>query len=462
MTQDDRSKTNLVLLTVDALRPDHLSSYGYSLKTDEALDPFRNKIAVFKNAYTYSMATVRSFPAIMASIWPDLCETKVLWQYVKKLDIPYKARMLAEIFQDHGYHTIAHTCWTNFLTPGQGYARGFDDYVGISREDHLPPDSIFNSFVKHTIYTMRYCPSKKMVHFFERSFHWLRETYNALSKKNLKQPVGLEGRNCVTVTNYILDRLTALEPNKPFMAWAHYLDTHIPLNPPEENQGNRDKLHAIKRILNEAIMKQKPIRHDLMPVLLDLYDRSILHVFSQINRIFKFLERRDQLKNTCIVILADHGYGFWEHGYWETPPEQFYDESIRVPLMIYHPELSSGMPSIEQPVSLIDLAPSLLNICGISEENTFFGESFVSLLQEKSSVDPKKSIWIETIDDSHFYCRIKKQSKIIYDQDGGRFLLKLNHQDRVDSLLESEQKDFLDDLKLYERSKREFAEKIKT
>ena len=138
-------KTNVVLLTIDALRYDHLGIYGYERQTDKALEPYLNHIAIFKNAYTYSMATTRSFAAIFSSISPDLCITKYpFFESYKKAWLPTFSRTIAEKFQEAGYYTAAHTCWVNYLTDKQGFGRGFKDFYGFLRQDRIKDKNKIN------------------------------------------------------------------------------------------------------------------------------------------------------------------------------------------------------------------------------------------------------------------------------------------------------------------------------
>ena len=456
-------KTNIILLSIDSLRADHLSCYGYHRKTDEALLSFMNQITVFKNAYTYSYPTMRAFPPIISSLPPEFCTTKFPWQIYKKISLPRKAITIADVLKHSGYYCIAHTGLCNFLTSPQGYSRGFDQFVGMLRQDGIKEKKLTNSFFsfisRQLIYNLRYTPTVNLVSQMQRSFQWLRESLNALTGTNIQEPFGIGNRSVNEVTDYVLNCITN-HKNNSFFIWAHYLDTHTPLSPPHEYAYNPNISATTKRKIMSAIFKQRPISPPLLQNLIDLYDGAIRSVFYQIRRIFDHLKNIGLLDHTCIIITGDHGFGLWEHGYWEYPDEHFYNESTRVPLLIYHPKLIYKKEMIRTPVSLIDLAPTIIDICEQPPEPLFFGKSFATLLY-KDHIFLSGNTWIETLGPPHRFCLIKGNQKIIYNKDSKQFLQCLDINDNIKKLRPEDKEIFLKDLTSYENKKATFTLQLK-
>lgn len=471
MPETGVKQLNVILITVDALRPDRLGAYGHSRATDEALKPFLEHMALFRNAYTYSVPTMRSHPTIATSTWAGLCTSRFPWQYLKKISLPAHSRTIAEAFHSAGYHTLAHICWSNMLTEGQGYARGFDEFVGMVRQDGAPHAKGWRGLAgaasRRFIYSMRYLPSYHLVRGMERAFHWGRETVNALTGSNIQEPPGMSGRSGKAVADYVIHRLSG-KVTSPFYIWANFHDVHMPLAPPAEFNYGPEMPHKTRRMVNEAIFKQKPIPEPLQRQLSDLYDGAVRFVCHQVRRIFDALKEQGLLDQTCVVLISDHGTGLWERGYWEYPEDRFFDLSLRVPLLIHHPGLTRSRPVIETPVSWMDLAPTILELAGLGPEKRFFGKSFAGLLTGDSAQVPDGDIWVETVGPPHRYCRIADrgkavvadQKKIIYNRDKEEFVGGLDSSDQPCPLTPQDRDRFQSALKEYERKKAEFLQRL--
>jgi arylsulfatase A-like enzyme len=136
------------------------------------------------------------------------------------------------------------------------------------------------------------------------------------------------------VTGVALDWLGASQ-DQPFFAWVHYYDAHVPYRPPQEFRSRFD----------------------------DAYDGEIAFMDSQIGRLIAWLEQQDLRDDTLIVVAADHGESFDEHG--EPQHGLFvYDTTVRVPLILSWPARLAAGVTVEQPVRLVDLFPTVLELMG--------------------------------------------------------------------------------------------------
>lgn len=190
--------------------------------------------------------------------------------------------------------------------------------------------------------------------------------------------------------------------SRPWMLWAHFMDTHFPYAPPGEyREWTRDATALFDTqqmgLINSAITAQPQGKQTLLRQQVsyleqdvDLYDGEIRRVDAAIGRIMKGLEARGLLETTIIAVLADHGEGLYqrtqhpdrfaqiadakrskgnplilpdylqrEHGYW------LYEELIHTPLIISGPGVTAGK-RVEALVSNLDGIATLSSLCGIS------------------------------------------------------------------------------------------------
>ncbi len=147
---------------------------------------------------------------------------------------------------------------------------------------------------------------------------------------------GYSQRDAKAVTDSALAILR--RARRPFFLWVHYFDPHAPYAAPD-GPAHRGR--------------------SVTP-----YDDEIGYVDSQLARIAEFLGKSGADAHTLIVATADHGEGLWEHG--EVTHGLFvYDSTLRVPLIIRFPDRRAAGKRVEQPVSLVDVAPSLLAWLGL-------------------------------------------------------------------------------------------------
>ncbi|MGE5343880.1 MAG: sulfatase-like hydrolase/transferase [Candidatus Omnitrophota bacterium] len=140
-----------------------------------------------------------------------------------------------------------------------------------------------------------------------------------------------------------------------FFAWVHFYDPHAPYNPPAEYKkkfGSRTE---------------------------DLYDAEISYMDHYVGKIIDDLKNKNLLDHTLIVIAGDHGEGFGEHG--ENGHSLLcYEESLRVPLVFYNPQLLKKGLRIPNRTNLIDMMPTLLEMYGIAPNDDTQGKSLTGFL----------------------------------------------------------------------------------
>jgi arylsulfatase len=157
--------------------------------------------------------------------------------------------------------------------------------------------------------------------------------------------------------------------------WLHYMDPHGPYQPPAEYQqlfrentvGKREAKRLWRRTVDEPQTLDRSDRDQLV----DLYDAEIRYLDEHVSRFFDGLAKRDLLNDTFIIIAADHGDSFGEHGIYGHP-RCLYETLIHVPLLVRPPGGADGI-RIKSPVENIDIAPTLLEGAGRSSPSSFSG-----------------------------------------------------------------------------------------
>jgi arylsulfatase A-like enzyme len=159
-----------------------------------------------------------------------------------------------------------------------------------------------------------------------------------------------------------------------FFAWIHYMDVHMPYVPPNrylrelgiQSYSHMKKVWMGKKI-DDANMRDE-IRNEEIQDYINLYDGTIRYIDTILKDLIRKIE--EKFPNTIFIITADHGEEFREH-HGLSHLEKLYDELLHVPLFIYGNNVEATV--VEKPVSLIDLAPTILQLLGLPEEESFQG-----------------------------------------------------------------------------------------
>ena len=136
------------------------------------------------------------------------------------------------------------------------------------------------------------------------------------------------------------------------------------------------------------------------------YCETLLAVDESIGTVFKYLEDNDLMKNTTVIYMGDNGFSFGEHGLIDK--RQAYEESMRVPLLAMGAAVSPSVKVIEENVQNIDIAPTILDIAGVTRPAQFDGQSFKALLNGDTTP------WRDTIYYEYFWERPFPQTPTVH------------------------------------------------
>ncbi len=347
---------NIIFISIDTLRQDHVGSYGYSKNITPVLDKIASEGVRFENSYSTAPWTLPSHMSMFTGLPPSV--HKVDFD-IKKLD--ERIKTFPEHLKGNGYHTGGIVS-AIYLKKTYGYARGFDYYQHMYNKG---VEKITDSGLKW-ITEQDDSPFFLFLHYFDA--HW---PYQPPTEYALKMGVNISEKR-----------------------WRHY-----------------GRLNFLRKYSDPKIDMPPEIRKRVI----NLYDAEILRVDTNIGRIVEFLKKKGIYDNTVIVITSDHGEEFKEHGSFGHF-HQLYSELINVPLIIRYPERFTAGLVPEVPVSSVDISGTLLSIADIPIPDQFnqYGFNLCEIVKNKKNSHKKRKLISETRkESSHHFSLISDNYKYI-------------------------------------------------
>lgn len=350
--------TDIVYITVDSLRADHVGWHGYDRDTTPFLDELGETSHVFTNAFTHGCFTRQAFRAIMTAQFPTRCQED------GGLSDEYEtiAELLSEAgYTNGGFHSNPH------LLPQFGYARGFDHFYDSESE----PSKIarFRQRLKD------FAESRETV------FHVLERMFAQIEKTTGVNP-GTPFVPADEVTDEAIEWVQSADDGPRFL-WIHYMDVHHPYSPPEKYQLEfRDEPISHQRAVKlrrKMVDEPESVTDSEFEDIVDLYDGEIRFVDAQVRRLVESV-RAHWGSDTVIAFTSDHGDEFEDYGAF-AHNGTLYDELLHVPLLIQSGDEGAVHDDV---VGLMDVPPTFLDRVGVDIPATFEGTSLKPLMDGKS------------------------------------------------------------------------------
>jgi len=355
---------NVILLTLDALRKDVLGCYKNKDGLTPFIDSLQNKCIKFTNAQSTGPYTQASFPGILTSSY--------YLEYGRQKKCSPKRTLISEVLKKSEITTAAFHS-NPYLCDYFGWNRGWDIFYD-SMQDEV---------------------SDKIPYIKGDGINYKVDQWLSSYIKN---------------DNY-----------NPFFLWTHYMDIHEPYIPA---RGYLDKIDPsidlsedeMLILFKETILKRDISNPEIVKLLKKLYDAQVRETDDYVKEFFRVLEKYDILKDSVIIITADHGDEFGEHG-GLSHDGKMYSELISIPLLIYRYNRTQG-EVCDKLVSNIDIPPTILYLFGLEPLKAFKGHSLLPLENY-----PQKGIFGEAIGktgsheketDKPIYFYQEKDLKIIY------------------------------------------------
>ena len=171
-------------------------------------------------------------------------------------------------------------------------------------------------------------------------------------------------------------------PHTPYVSPKPYFERYPERQMPVVQGVKEDQADLPTPALGSYKKEQNKLTDDLRRQCVQAYFASVTFMDAQVGRVLDTLERLGLADNTIVVFTSDHGYHLGEHGLWQKM--SLFEESARVPLIISAPGLSKKGGVAEAPVGLVDLYPTLAELCGVTVRDKLQGQSLVSMLKDPS------------------------------------------------------------------------------
>ncbi len=327
-----RASNGVVLISIDTFRRDHSSLYGYPRRTTPGLEALGREALVFEDAVSTSSWTLPAHASLLTSTVPS-----VHGATSSKVGLSPEWPGLPRVLEDAGYFTQAMVTHV-YLSKEYGFGEGFDRH--------------------------RYFPETRAGELTDQAIRFL------------------EARG-----------------DSDFFLFLHYYDPHWHYDPPAPYDRAFDPAYQGKatgiwwdfKELGPDSIDPRDLHH-----IRALYDGEILYTDRQLERLFQEMKRLGIFENALVVVTSDHGEEFLDHGQWEHQ-KTLYEEQLRIPLIVKLPNGKEGPAGatgrVSGQVSLVDVAPTVLDALGVPAPPSFEGRS---LLAPRGSDAPETEAWAET------------------------------------------------------------------
>ena len=330
---------SIILISLDALRKDHLGCYGYSRDSTSNIDRIAAGGILFQNAISQSCWTLPSHASLLTSKYPSFHGATNSYDKLSGENIT-----LAELLREKGYTTIGFT-EPGWLNPVFGLDQGFDTFNSRTGE------------VKNRVASIQRWLERNKHRKFFMFFH----TYS--------------------IHNYFFEKEEFVQP--------YALE-------------RQKKLEKGVNIIDLRLEKDKRVYQPLYKnYVKDIYDGAIKYTDKHLGKLFDVFEASLDSKDYLLILTSDHGEEFGDHDHFRHGMT-LYDEMINVPLIIRMPDSQYKSKIINEQVQLIDIPPTIFDLINEPIPEFFQGTSFLPLIKGKAR-EERQQITFSELDNSNYH-----------------------------------------------------------
>lgn len=357
---------NVILISLDTLRAKSLPCYGYEKNTASNLCEFANKSFLFKNSFSTASKTLDSHFSIFTSLYPSSHKMNLPFVSVLGDDI----YTLTQVLKKSGYSTYYLGGTEAVHLPlDKGLGRSFDkkinsrdprSWIKNLKQIDLSSNKFFAFLHTYYVHDPYYPDMKDVAKFYDGELSvkedLVKNTCNNMYKLLLK----LHPDRITDLTD--TSRLNTCEVISQYLREYAYISSD-----------EYDKFYQANQKSYWDNFKTLPIE-EKKKLIKAMYETKIYELDLELKDFFNFLDSSQLLQNTLVVVTADHGEEFYEHGGWGHA--SLYSEALKVPLIIYIPKSSSK--TMDKLASTIDIYPSVLDLLGLSAPSGIQGMNLFS------------------------------------------------------------------------------------
>jgi arylsulfatase A-like enzyme len=332
-------RPNVLIVVVDTLRADRVGAVDASSSLMPFVDALAARGVVFRRAYALSSWTVPSVASLLTSRQPTHHGVVSFETPLAEAETTFPETLAAAGYRSAGFSA-------NFRITGRlGFAQGFEHWRVFVAEKGVWPPKARAPTVRASV------------------LEWL-------------------------------DRTAWERTGVPTALYVHLMEPHMPYYPKDNAHwaSVADVDRSAAREANKQLLTAiNFLKFDLVPPpmvteLRRLYDAEVAAVDDELAALFAALETRGFLRNAVVVVTADHGEEFGEHG-GLNHGRTLYGELLHVPLVMTAPGGERGV--VDLPVSLLDVGPTVLELVGLERPDAFEGQSLVPLMRGATDVAPR-------------------------------------------------------------------------
>ncbi|MSR46932.1 MAG: DUF1501 domain-containing protein [Planctomycetes bacterium] len=376
------ARFNVLLIVLDTLRADRLGCYGHSRSTSPNIDAIAARGVLFEECLAQAPHTKPSTASLLTGRLPPRLGVEPFGAALPDDEWP-----LAELLHAAGWRTGLFSA-NAFVAPTFGFGQGVERYVGPM----VSPAAPLAAF--HVLARLRDVWVEAL-QLPEAPWRW----YEAL----VSLPFDMSGaRNDPRAAELTQELLRFVDAGAgsgssggggaPWFAHVQWMETHAPYRPRAEHrvfEGAREQadVPASARHLFLPFTRAQPLPPAELDALNATYDACIHEVDAEVGALLKSLETRDLLDSTLVIVTADHGEEFYDHGGFGHG-HSLHRELLHVPMILRAPELLPAGRRVASQVRSLDLLPTLLELLAVelpAGAPPLDGESLLSLLRRAPS-----------------------------------------------------------------------------
>ncbi len=332
------TRPNVLLVVLDTARADYFSGYGHKQPTSPHIDRLATGGVRFTRAFATDFWTLPTHASLFTGLYPGEAGATAETNH-----LPDRVATIAERLRGEGYATgaVVGNAW---ISKERGFGQGFTDYAEMWRKENRPTGDAAASHGEQPI--------------VERAVAWIKQQRGAAQS--------------------------------PFFLFVNFNVAHLPYNPPREV---RERFAtqpwppaAVGRLMRIAGMwphlaGRLELSETDFRIMRDLYAGEISRADSYVGQLIDTLTDQSLLDDTLVIVTSDHGENIGDHGMIDHLLSM-HETTLHIPLVIHYPRRFAAGTTNHQLVSLVDIMPTILDVCGVLDESEQRRVEMTSLCRE--------------------------------------------------------------------------------